>query len=47
MVDMYDTMVSEYAEEIFEYMGELEVRPFPITSNNFLCQTRLIRRGDA
>ncbi len=26
-VDMYDTtMVSEYAEEIFEYMGDLEVR---------------------
>lgn len=26
-VDMYDTtMVSEYAEEIFEYMNELEVR---------------------
>jgi len=26
-VDMYDTtMVSEYAEDIFEYMGELEVR---------------------
>lgn len=29
VVDMYDTtMVSEYAEEIFEYMGELEVRFF-------------------
>ena len=27
VVDMYDTtMVSEYAEEIFEYMGDLEVR---------------------
>jgi len=27
VVDKYDTtMVSEYAEEIFEYMGELEVR---------------------
>lgn len=29
VVDMFDTtMVSEYAEEIFEYMGELEVRFF-------------------
>ena len=27
VIDMYDTtMVSEYAEEIFEYMGDLEVR---------------------
>ena len=31
VVDMYDTtMVSEYAEEIFEYMGDLEVRFFSI-----------------
>jgi hypothetical protein len=29
--DMYDTtMVSEYAEEIFEYMSELEVRFLPL-----------------
>lgn len=29
VVDMFDTtMVSEYAEEIFEYMGDLEVRFF-------------------
>jgi G2/mitotic-specific cyclin 2 len=31
VVDMFDTtMVSEYAEEIFEYMGDLEVRFFSI-----------------
>ena len=31
VVDMYDTtMVSEYAEEIFEYMGDLEARFFSI-----------------
>ena len=31
VIDMYDTtMVSEYAEEIFEYMNELEVRFFSI-----------------
>jgi G2/mitotic-specific cyclin 2 len=36
VVDMYDTtMVSEYAEEIFEYMGDLEVRFFSIPSNDF------------
>ena len=36
VVDMYDTtMVSEYAEEIFEYMGDLEVRFFLILSNDF------------
>ena len=30
-IDMYDTtMVSEYADEIFEYMGDLEVRFFSI-----------------
>jgi hypothetical protein len=35
-VDVYDTtMVSEYAEEIFEYMGDLEVRFFSIPSNYF------------
>jgi hypothetical protein len=34
VVDMYDTtMVSEYAEEIFEYMGDLEVRFFLIKKN--------------
>ena len=32
VIDMYDTtMVSEYAEEIFEYMGDLEVRFFSIS----------------
>ena len=36
VVDIYDTtMVSEYAEEIFEYMGDLEARFFLIPSNGF------------
>lgn len=31
VIDMYDTtMVSEYSEEIFEYMSDLEVRFFSI-----------------
>lgn len=37
VIDMYDTtMVSEYAEEIFEYMGDLEVRFFSIPCNDSL-----------
>lgn len=45
VVDMFDTtMVSEYAEEIFEYMGELEVRFF---QSGWMCLIRTLGGGDA
>jgi hypothetical protein len=45
VVDMDDkTMVSEYAEEIFEYMGDLEVRFFSIPWNDFFYLTKNSRR---